>query len=265
MTLSGAGRVLIVDDDVDTRWLLTRACEIANYAVGEAASGQDALKKLEAEPFDVMLLDLSLPDMHGVDVLDTAATSYPDLITIVLTANPTQESAIAAIKSGVADYLGKPLKIRDVLEVIARKLAQRALRQRRLIELGVIGNEIVGDGDGSSHVEWREASRQGYAGRQWLQLNAVTHEVRILGKDTERVILTKGETAVLAVLLGKAGDVLPYQELAYQAWGDRLELDHAASIIRPLIFRLRQKLEADPSMPRLIHNVRGVGYTFNPR
>ena len=265
MTLSGAGRVLIVDDDVDTRWLLTRACEIANYAVGEAASGQDALKKLEAEPFDVMLLDLSLPDMHGVDVLDTAATSYPDLITIVLTANPTQESAIAAIKSGVADYLRKPLKIKEVLEAIAGNLVQRALRQRRLIELGLIGNEIVGVDEGGSYVKRSEESGVGSARHPRLQLNPITHEVKFIGQDTERVILTKGETAVLAVLLGRAGDVLPYQDLAFQAWGDRLELDHAASIIRPLIYRLRQKLETDPSMPHLIQTVRGVGYTFNPR
>ncbi len=263
MAFSGAGRVLIVDDEEDTRWLLARACQIAGYRPEEAGSGREALQKLEAESIDVMLLDLQLPDMYGVEVLNKIASNYPDLITIVLTANPTQDSAIAALRRSAADYLSKPVAIKQILETIAAKLAQRAMRQRRMIQLGVIGTEIVGDEQrafgkqSSGEIDNRNERR----GR--LIFDPVAREATVLGTNTLRVTLTKGETAILEVFLRKAGDVLSYQALAYEAWGERLEPDHAASIIRPLIFRLRKKLESDPSMPVIIRTVRGAGYLFN--
>ncbi|HZD11431.1 MAG TPA: response regulator transcription factor [Candidatus Binatia bacterium] len=264
MTLNGAGRILIVDDDADTRWLLARACETANYVVGQAGTGEEALASLDEGPFDVMVLDLHLPDMEGIEVLDEIAAAHPHLITIVLTANPTQDSAIAALKTGVADYLQKPLKTKDVLCVIALKLEQRAQRQRKLIALQAFGDEIVGEKEGKAQPNGATAMTSGgrAPARPRVRLDADRHEVKILGEDSQRVTLTKGETAVLEVLLRKAGDVLSYQALAYEAWGDQLEPDHAASIIRPLIFRLRQKLEPEPSVPRLIRTVRGVGYMF---
>lgn len=267
MTFSGAGRILIVDDDDDTRWLLTHACQTANYRVAEAPSGQEALRKLKAEPFDVMLLDLRLPDMYGIEVLNEIAFGYPDLITIILTANPSQDSAIAAIRTGVADYLSKPAKIKEILETIAGKLAQRALRHRRMIELGVLGTETIGDGQGKSAGD--PAGSPGGepgerdVGRARLLFDPVAREATVVGRKTQRVTLTKGETAVLEVFLRKAGAVLSYQDLAFEAWGDRLEPEHAAGIIRPLIFRLRQKLETDPSMPAIIRTVRGAGYIFD--
>lgn len=262
MSFNGVGRVLIVDDDDDARRLLVYACETADYAVREAASGEEAFRKLEAEPFDVMLLDLRLPDMDGVDVLDEIASTYPDLITIILTANPTQDSAIAAIRMGAADYLTKPAKIKDVLVTIAANLAQRALRHRRLIQLGTVGKEIVGYDERDSAVEPdREVGKE----KVRLQLDPQARIATLSGKNARRVALTKSETAILEVFLQKAGNVLSYQDLVYGAWGERLEIDHAASIIRPLIFRLRRKLEVNPSTPRLIRTVRGSGYVFDPR
>lgn len=263
--VNGAGRILIVDDDGDTRELLVHACEAADYTVGEAGTGEEAMQRLDAEPFDVVVLDLNLPDMDGVDVLKEIASSHPDLIKIILTGNPTQDSAIAAVRTGAADYIQKPAGVRDVLSTIAEKLAQRALRHKRLIELGVIGREIIRPGGEATDAPAGEGRGEGQSTGLRLQLDPEAQEARFVGKRTRRVSLTKGETAIMVAFLRKPGRTLSHQDLVYEAWGDRLEQDHAASIIRPIIFRLRQKLETDPTMPSLIRTARGVGYIFKSR
>lgn len=264
MVMNGAGRILIVEDDVDTRWLLAQGCVAANYAVVEAASGQEALEKIRAEPFDVVLLDLGLPDVDGIDILDEIASSDSELITIILTANPTQQSAIAAIRTGVSDYLRKPVMIKQVLEVMASKLERRAHRQRRLIELGMLVNETVGDKDRERLRNGGEDDDTSVIRHVGVELDRRTHVVTIRSRGSSKFVLTDGETAILAAMLQKVGKALSYQDLAYEAWGERLDRDHATSIIRPIIFRLRQKLEQNPSVPRLIRTVRGVGYMFHP-
>lgn len=260
--LNGAGRVLIVEDNDDSRWLLSRACETAGYSVSQAASGQKALDKLGAQPFDVMLLDLHLPDMHGVEVLKEADSLQPDLITIILTAKPTLDSAIAAVKGGVVDYLRKPAATRDVLEVIAANLMRRAQQHKRLIQLGTIGEELVNDRPDKSPTRRGNETGEENIGKPELQFNRARREVKIFNDDSRTVTLTKGEAAVLAVLLDHAGEVQSSEDLVHAAWGEELEPSHAASIIRPLIFRLRQKLEEEPSTPHIIRTVRGSGYVF---
>ncbi len=134
-----------------------------------------------------------------------------------------------------------------------------------MIELGELGAQVVGHmefGSGEQLPQAEESTPNHRVGPR-LVLDAIKHEVKIVGAKTERVPLTKGETQVLGALLRRSGEVMSFQELALQAWGDQLEDEHAASIIRPLIFRLRQKLERDPSVPNWIRTVRGVGYVLN--
>lgn len=263
-TAHGTSRVLIVEDNDDTRWLLSRACQTAKYSVGEASSGREALRALERNPFDVMILDLQLPDMHGIDVLRTVATDHPDLITIILTANPTQASAISAVRGGAADYLSKPTAIKEFLEVIATKLAQRAQRYKRLLELGALGEELIEERQVVSSAQGKDGASESPIKVSRFRLNRARREVKIMGEETCYVELTDSETAVLAVFMDNTGEVLSNQELAFEAWADRLDGSHAANIIRPIIFRLRQKLEEDPSVPRFIRTVRGAGYVFDP-
>lgn len=262
--VNGAGRILIVDDDDDMRGLLVHACQVAHYAVGEAGTGGEAIQRLDAEPFDVLVLDLVLPDMDGVDVLKEIAWSHPDLIKIILTGNPTQDSAIAAVRTGASDYIRKPAGVRDVLSAIGENLAERAQRQRRFLELGLIGREIIRTEDREQKATLTRTASAERRKKARLQLDQNVQEARFVGEETRRVPLTKGETAILAAFLRKPGTTLSHQDLVYEAWGDRLDQDHAASIVRPLIFRLRQKLETEPAMPKLIRTARGVGYVFNP-
>lgn len=258
--------MLIVDDNDDTRWLLARACQTANYAVGKASSGREALEKLRRRPFDVMVLDLQLPDMNGVNILENVESQYPDLITIILTANPTQESAITAVRRGAADYLCKPATVKEILRAIATRLAQRAERQKRLLEFDLLGKELIDDGPAgpfaNRYSQLGQNGSESESGR--LRLDPARREFELAGRDGRRVSLTASESAVIAVFIDRAGEVLSNQDLVFEAWGDKLDRAHAAGIMRPLIFRLRQKLEEEPSAPRLIRTVRGVGYVFDP-
>lgn len=257
----GLGHVLIVEDSDDSGWLLSRACQMAGHSVHQVSLGRSALDKLEAEHFDVMLLDLHLPDIDGVDILENVRSRYPDLITIVITGDPSQASAIAAVKAGAADYLCKPVSTGEVLTVIATNLAQRAHQNLRFLQLSLMGNEQIGDDDAS--VALRQLRNDGGGSYTvGLRLNEARQEVELVGERGEVISLTKSETALMVVFLDHAGHVLSPQDLVYRAWNDRLEPAHAASIVRPLIFRLRQKLEQDPGLPRIIRTVRGAGYVY---
>lgn len=260
---TGQGRILVVEDDIDSGWLLSHACRLAGYFVDHVDMGRKAIEKLASHPYDVLLLDLYLPDMHGVEILEKVGGKFPDLVTIIITANPTQESAIAAVKQGAVDYLCKPVAIGNVIEVIATRLAERAQRQRRLLQLIYLGEEQIGEKIGGSPIpgEEEEVAENGNYNLR-LRLNRPRHEVEIVGNGTQSVYLTKGETAIVAVFLDNIGKVLSPQNIAYEAWGEKLDPSQAASIIRPYIFRLRQKLESDPDLPNIIRTVRGAGYVL---
>lgn len=258
---NGLGHVLIVEDSDDSSWLLSRACRMAGHSVDRVSFGQSALDKLEAQHFDIMLLDLHLPDIDGVEILENVNSHYPDLITIIITANPSQTSAIAAVRAGAADYLCKPVSTGEVLTVIAAKLAQRAQQNLRLLQLSQIGKEQIGDDASMTSRQLTVAADS--ANTLGLRLNPARQEVEIVGERNDIVPLTKSETALMAVFLDNAGSVLSPQDLVEKAWDDTLEPAHAASIIRPLIFRLRQKLEDDPGLPRIIRTVRGAGYIYD--
>lgn len=264
-TESEEDRVLIVEDNDDSRWLLTRACHTAGYAVSQAALGREALNMLEDQPFDVMLLDLHLPDTDGVEILKRARSLQPDLITIILTANPTLDSAIAAVKAGVVDYLHKPAANKEVLETIKVNLtARKAARER---EPQPRASDTRADDEHSQSATTKDQLKAGnkHGGKSHeLRFDRDAREVEILNDDNRTISLTKGEAAILAALLDNAGAVQSSEDLVRQAWGEDLEPWHASSIVRPLIFRLRQKLEEEPSLPRFIRTVRGSGYIFEP-
>lgn len=257
-------RILIVEDNDDSRWLLTRACHSAGYTVSQAALGREALNMLKDEPFDVMLLDLHLPDTDGVEVLDRARSLQPDLITIILTANPTLDSAIAAVKAGVVDYLRKPAANKEVLETIEVNLTARRERRRRRSQSRAEERFFDGESPQSESTAGQSEAGDEQSKRHELRFDRATRQVEIVNDENRTVTLTKGEAAILAALLDHVGAVQSSEDLVREAWGEELEPWHASSIVRPLIFRLRQKLEEEPSLPRFIRTVRGSGYVFEP-
>ena len=122
-------RALIVDDDADVRDLLVGILERAGLRVAEATSGAEATARLAREEFDVVLVDVRLPDASGLDLLRWARAAEVDSEMIVLTGHADVETAVEAMRSGAYDFLAKPWKNAELLEVVAKAAEKKALRR----------------------------------------------------------------------------------------------------------------------------------------
>jgi DNA-binding response OmpR family regulator len=262
-----AARLLVVDDEPQIRSALARGLGLLGYLVQEAGSGREALTLLKRAPCDAMVLDIFMPGMDGVEVMHRARQMYPDLAIVVLTGRPGVESAIAAVKSEVADYLLKPSSVHDIADAVTRALQKRRERmqgQQQLQELVQGLNQALNTmrqvAAPPDLLPVAPASREPVLHVPPLTLDRRQRLVVIEGDPPRSIQLTVGEVAVLAVLMSYPDQVVPYRELVRLAWDYLMNEHEAQAMIRPYIFRLRQKLEANPKRPCLVRNVRGSGY-----
>jgi len=256
-------RLLVVDDEANLRTGLRDLLSLMGYHVEEAASGREALESLQSEPYDLMVLDIRMPGMDGVEVMHRARQMYPDLSIIVLTAHASLESAIAAVKSGAADYMLKPFNVDDLATTISQALQERAeeLRHRQLLNL--IGSAL-GTLDQAERSATPSPSPPAPPER-FLHTGPLTLDrqkrLAVMQDDPPRTVeLTEGETAILAVLMEHPNQVLSCSRLVHAAMGYDLDEHETRNQVRLYVFRLRRKIEADSSAPHLIRTVRGRGY-----
>lgn len=242
--------LLVVDDDT-IRLVLTRAFSVIGYQVTAVDSGKAALACLEEANYDLMLLDLHMPGMDGIEVMHRAHEIQPELQIIILTGYPTLESAITSIKCDVADYLQKPASINTIIDAVTRSLLRRAasLQKEKL-------DRFLQDSP--------QPLNQTEAHSSPFLLNQARRSVEIVGQYPRTVQLTRGEMAILSSFMAYPDNPLSCQRLVQMAWGEKLDKAQAENIVRPYISRLRQKLEADPKRPRILRTIRGNGYLFTP-
>lgn len=230
---------LVVDDEKGIRFFLKQALQRAGYVVTTAADGDEALLRLRETPFDVVILDLMLGGrVDGMRVLEAIKWRWPETAVIILTAYGSLESALDAIREGVDGYLLKPAEPDELRQVVQEVLARRKL-------LAPPG-ELLPPG---RFLHWRSLS--------------IDREKHVATLDGQPLDLTAREFRLLVHLVQNASRVIPPQELVqavmeYKA-DDPIE---ARQVIKWYIYRLRRKVEPDPSNPRYILNVRGVGYTL---
>jgi DNA-binding response OmpR family regulator len=265
-----AARLLVVDDEPQIRSALARGLGMLGYRVREAGSGREALALLKRAPCDAMVLDIFMPGMDGVEVMKLARQLYPDLAIIILTGRPGVESAIAAVKSEVTDYLLKPSSVHDIADAVTRALRKRQERtqgQQRLQELVQGLNQALTTmrqvaAPPQDLLPVTPASREPVLHVPPLTLDRRQRTVvmEAEGEPPRSIQLTVGETAVLGALMSYPDQVVPYRELVRLAWDYLMGEHEAQAMIRPYIFRLRRKLEANPKRPCLVRNVRGSGY-----
>jgi two-component system KDP operon response regulator KdpE len=261
-----SARLLVVDDEPNIRSALAKALSFAGYNVEEASSGQEALELLQHKRFDLLVLDMLMPEVSGLDVMRRMRKAHPDFSIIVLTGHATLESAIAAARTDeVVDYLQKPVKNREIIDAVDRALQKRSeqLHHRRLFDAvsrvldvaAETGVSVPSNSPAPPVAPDREAIVA-----PPLALNRKKRLLTIEYSPPRTVELTKGETAVLSSLMVQPGKVLSCEELVSNGWGYDVDEFEAKSIIRPHIRRLRQKLESDPEEPQLICTVRRHGY-----
>lgn len=230
---------LIVDDEEKIRLFLSEMLEKMGHTVTQAESGEAALEILKTKRFDLAILDLKLSGrMDGQRVLEAIRWQWPDTLVIMLTAHATLESAIESIREGVDGYLLKPVHPSDVRQAIAE-----ALDRRKKVQ----GVERV--------------KEQGSIQRGPFTIDRKRHRVTLDGQGLD---LSPRDFSLLCHLIENAPNVVDPKELVEAVLGyDTDFTPEAREIIKWYIHRLRRKVEPDPSKPRYILNVRGVGYRFD--
>jgi DNA-binding response OmpR family regulator len=261
--MSLPAEILLVDDEATIRLTLGAMLERAGYGVTVADNGEEAVTLLERQAFDLLLVDMKMPGMDGVQVIAAARARQPDIAIIVLTGHGSLETAITGLHYHIFDYLLKTTAPDQVIERVKAGLAAREqeLRQHTLINVvGAAMQELRGaPSPQEADLAAPASARSLMIGA--LQLDTWRQEATLAGRT---LALTPTEFRVLLCLAEHAGTMLPYAQLVRSAQGyDTGELE-AGELIKPHIHHLRQKLEPDSSVPRYILNVRGKGYLLAP-
>lgn len=223
-------RVLVVDDDPRIRRLVATYMNRSGYEVVLAQHGEEALYRASLEQPDLVLLDLSMPVMDGIETLRRLREWYHEPV-IILSATDQEREKVRALDLGADDYMTKPFGT-DELSARVRAALRRAERFRASTH------------DGDAVVK---------AGSFEVDLSA-----RIVRRDGEEVHLTRTEYELLRELAVNSGKVLTHRQLLQSVWGP--EYGDESEYLRTFVKQLRRKLEADPSRPQHLLTEPGVGY-----
>ena len=235
----GTKHILVVDDEEGIRFFLSEALQQVGYQVTTAVNGEDALAQIRETSFDLAILDLPLGGrVDGMRVMEAVKWRWPDTAVIILTAHGTMDSALAAIREGVDGYLLKPVEASEVRQTIQEALARRQKMSR---PVDAIESQEV--------LQWKG-----------LLVDQKKHQAVL---DGRLLNLTPGEFKLLTYFMQNNRRVLSPQELVSVVHEyDSDDKREAREIIKWYIYRLRQKIEPDPTNPRYVLNIRGVGYIF---
>jgi DNA-binding response OmpR family regulator len=249
--------LLVVDDELAMRESLREILELEGFQVELADSGEAALEILGGTSIDLMLLDLKMKGMDGLETTEAAKHLSPETVIIVLTAHGTLESAIGAMRYGAFDYLLKPAAVGDIIASVQRGLAHHAqmLRQRDLV--GLMQRAITELQPAVVAVAGKSAER--HLRLREIDLDLQRHIATVRGRLLD---LTLTEFRMLAYMMERPDQVIAPRELVGAVQGYRADEHEARAIVRVHIRRLRQKIEQDPDQPEYVLNVRGVGYVF---
>jgi two-component system KDP operon response regulator KdpE len=217
-------RVLIVDDEIAIQRFLRVALNGQGFIVSESATGNDALKTITQERPDLVILDLGLPDMDGVEVT-RRLREWSQVPVIILSVREQEVDKIAALDAGADDYLTKPFGVGELLARIRTVLRrQTAGTSEPIFILGGLSVDLAN---------------------------------RLVTVDDGEIQLTPTEYDILKALVIHAGKVLTNRQLLRQVWGEGYDDLH---ILRVNISNLRHKIEPDSSRPTYVHTEPGVGY-----
>lgn len=222
--------VLLVEDELPIRRFLRPAVEAAGWRLIEAETGQRGILEASQSRPDVVILDLGLPDMDGIQVVQRVR-EWSSLPIIILSARGLEKEKIAALDAGADDYVQKPFSVGELIARIRVALRHAASRTKPSGESTIIAGDI------SIDLAKRTVTRKG-----------------------ENVHLTPIEYKLLTTLARHAGLVLTHRQVLREVWGPGHSQDSTS--LRMFMRQLRQKLEEEPAHPRYLLTETGVGYRF---
>jgi len=258
------GHILIIDDEATLRQTLARILQRAGLEVTTASSGQEGLAYLERQFFDLVYLDIRMPDMNGLEALKVMHAQFPDLPVVLFTAQPDLNSALEALREGASDYLLKPLQPKALIERTQAILARREKERRRRELQGQIESlqSELASLENEELVPPAAASKSPEATERFLVRGKLTLDLhaRRLTFDGRPIELPPTAFDYLLVLARHAPNVVDYQTLVSEAQGYQGGGRETQEIVKWHVHHIRQALEPDPDKPTLLINVRGLGY-----
>lgn len=221
-------RILVVDDDPAILRLLSTNLKARGYEVVTATDGEEALDAVQKQFIDLIILDIMMPKLDGVQVC-RRVREWSDIPIIILSARGDEHDKVNCLELGADDYLTKPFGIAELMARI-----NTAFRHRGDATVAPAQSSFTTDG---------------------LEINFAKRRVTVKGKE---ITLTPTEFSLLQQLAVNSDKVLTHSMLLHSVWGT--EYSSEKEYLRVFVGRLRRKLEPDPKKPRYIHTVPGVGY-----
>ncbi len=254
-------KILIVDDDDSIRKTLADFLQLEGFVVTAVDNGETAIELLDESYFDIMLLDILMPGISGMDVMRHSIKTAPGVQIILLTGHGSLESAIEALRAGAHDFITKPFTFEEVLASIRKALARRdeQINRRKLLQQLGQSLQALRSAEGFYPQSAESAGTVQILEGIWFDFNR-----REISDGTQTVQLTPTEAKLIRTLLEFEGKLMTHRELVMMVQGYNSTDLEAADILRPLVSRVRRKLLAFPNGANWIVNVRGTGYLFDP-
>ena len=264
--MAASETILIIDDDINLSRSLALIMQRVGYKVSTVATAREGVQLLQAGAFDLVFLDIKLPDQSGIDLLPIIRGMYPEMLVIILTAHASLETAIGAVRAGANDYLLKPIDPEDIL-VRVNKIHDEQKQPKRRRE---ITSQIQALLEELHTTESNEASPFGlttassqvdlarYLKRGDLVLDLHTRKVRL---NERNIPLAPSTFDYLVTLMRHSPQTVSYDALVLESQGYQgLSRIEAKELTRWQIHEIRKALEEDLRHPRMVITVRDVGY-----
>lgn len=225
--------ILLVEDEENLHEALKLNLELEGYEVSSAYNGTEALQKVQEEYFDLLIVDIMIPEIDGISVIETIRIQQNDVPVLILSAKNTSSDRVLGLKKGADDYLTKPFNLEELI-----------LRVQKLINKNLKLNEKVSIGDtytfGNNTVDFKAQE-------------ATT-------KNGEKIQLSKKEAMLLKLLIENKNEVVPREKILQTVWG--YNVYPTTRTIDNFILSFRKYFEEDSRNPKFFHSVRGVGYKY---
>jgi len=270
-------QVLVVDDEGANRYSVSKTLQRVGYVVEEAASGEEALEQVDKQEFDVVLTDIRMQGIDGIELLRRIKDASPDAIVILMTGYASLGTAVEALRLGAHDYLIKPSSSQDIRSSVGRGVerARNLKRRRRLLDaIKTDVFELAREDVESARIAFDtsfERSTPQVSERipepinNTMQLGPLTvypgrYQISVGDRPID---LTPTEFDLLLYLAAHRGRVVPCHELVREVRGYAVDESEAREVIRPHVSNLRRKLKGAGEDTDLIVNVRGIGYRLS--
>ncbi len=270
--------VLVVDDEGANRYSVSKTLQKVGYMVSEAANGEEALEMISRQTFDVVLTDIRMPGLDGIELLRRIREQSPEVIVILMTAYATLGNAVEALRLGAHDYLIKPSSSADIRQSVARGVERARNLKRRRNLLDAIKSDVFeltvtevslppddDDDDESNPIEGGDILSDGANASMQLGPLLLYPKRYQISMDEKEIDLTPTEFDLLLYLAAHRGRVVTCSELVREVRGYGIDEIEAREVIRPHVSNLRRKLKEASTEADLIVNVRGIGYRLSEK